>query len=105
MSLQEIFAARLSEFLRSHRLPLFRHKAAKAILYCRTAVLGGHVMACPEGHFEKAFYNSCGHRACPKCAYLKIQKWLEAKRALLLGCDHFHLTFTLPDVSTYYAPR
>ena len=58
-SLQEIFVACLDRFFRNYRKPLHVHKAAAAIRHCRTQVLGGHVMACPEGHIEKAFYNSC----------------------------------------------
>lgn len=87
--------ARLAEFLETHRLPRFLLKVAKAIFHCRTAVLGGHVKACPEGHVEKVFYNSCGHRACPKCAFLKTEQWLESKREKLLACDHIHFTFML----------
>ncbi len=97
--------SRLAGFLETHRLPLFVHKAARAILHCRTAVLGGHVMACPDGHGEeKFFYHSCGHRACPKCAFAKIEQWLAKKRDQMLGCDHFHLTFTLPS-ELYYLWR
>jgi len=95
-TLQEVFARGLPGYLRTHRLPLFLHKAAQAIRACRTAALGGHVKACPEGHIEKAFYNSCGHRACPQCAFLKIEQWLEKKADQLLACDHYHLTFTIP---------
>ncbi len=96
LTLQDIFVSGVAAFLRTRRLPLFVHKAAKAILHCRTAVLGGHVMACPEGHVEKVFYNSCGHRACPKCAFLKTEQWLQSKRDKLLACDHIHFTFMLP---------
>ena len=93
--------ARLAEFLASRRLPLFVHKAARAILHCRTAVLGGHVLACPDGHGEKYVYHSCGHRSCPRCAWAKTEQWLAKKRDQLLGCDHLHLTFTLPSELFY----
>ncbi len=95
-TLQHIFERGLADYLRTHRLPLLVHKAGHAIRRCRTAALGGHVKACPLGHVEKVFYNSCGHRCCPRCAYLKTEEWLERKAGQLLGCDHFHITFTLP---------
>ena len=95
-TLREILATALDAFLATHRLPLFVHRALQAMRICRTAALGGHIKACPRGHVEKVFYNSCGHRACPQCAFLKIEQWLETKRRQLLGCDHFHFTFTLP---------
>jgi hypothetical protein len=96
LTLGAIFEVGLADYLKTRTLPLFLQRAAQAIRVCRTAVLGGHVKACPLGHVEKVWYNSCGHRACPLCAFLKTQQWLERKRAILLPCDHFHFTFTLP---------
>jgi hypothetical protein len=58
--------------------------------------LGGHIEACPEGHVERHHYNSCKHRACPRCAFIEGQEWLTAKLALLLPCDYYHVIFTLP---------
>jgi hypothetical protein len=96
-TLQDIFERGLVGYLRRHKLPLFLHKAAQAIRRCRTAALGGHVLYCPKcADVEKVFYNSCGHRACPQCAYLRIEQWLERKAEQLLACDHYHVTFTIP---------
>ena len=33
---------------------------------------------------------------CPQCAWIQITRWLEKKKATLLGCDHFHVIFTMP---------
>lgn len=74
----------------------FQLKAGIAILRCRTAELGGHAKRCPSGCVEKVWYNSCRHRACPLCAWIKIDQWLEKIRSLLLPTDHYHVTFTLP---------
>jgi hypothetical protein len=65
-------------------------------MQCRTAILGGHVQACPDGHMARVWYNSCRHRACPQCAYLQTARWLALQRARLLACDHYHVLFTLP---------
>ena len=51
---------------------------------------------CPEGHVERAFYNSCHQRVCPQCQGLATERWLERQRARLLGCAHHHLIFTIP---------
>ncbi len=59
-------------------------------------MLGGHVQACPDGHFERVWYNSCKHRICPQCAYLQVERWLAKWKARLLNCDHYHVIFTLP---------
>jgi Putative transposase/Transposase zinc-binding domain len=96
ITLQGIFREHFPEYVRTHRLPLHVHKAAQAIMQCRTAALGGHVQACPEGHVERVWYNSCKHRACPQCAHLQVDRWLEEQRARLLDCDHYHVVFTLP---------
>ena len=62
---------------------------------CRTAVLGGHVQRCPNGHIERVWYNSCRHRACPQCNGLAKEQWLERTRARLLDCAHWHVVFTI----------
>ncbi len=66
-------------------------------MVCRTAVLGGHTQACPDGHYQRVWYNSCEHRMCPQCAYLQVQKWLAKQKTRILRCDHFHVIFTKPD--------
>ncbi len=72
------------------------HQAAWCVAHCRTAALGGHVNACPDGHYSSIAYNSCGHRSCPQCGWLDTQRWLERQRKKLLPCPHHHLVFTLP---------
>jgi len=66
------------------------------MIRCRTAALGGHVMACSAGHIAGVWYNSCRHRSCPQCSKLQIDRWLEGWRKRLLPSDHYHVIFTLP---------
>ena len=40
-------------------LTWFHVKVLTAILYCRTAVLGGHVDACSRCGYQASSYNSC----------------------------------------------
>jgi hypothetical protein len=96
LTLQDIFQHGYAAYDQAHPLPAHQRKAARAILQCRTAALGGHVQACPDGHFARIWYNSCRHRACPQCAFLQIERWLAVQRARLLSCDHYHVIFTLP---------
>jgi hypothetical protein len=84
-------------FEQCHALPAYVRKAAWALMVCRTAVLGGHIQACPEGHVERVWYNSCRHRLCPPCAWLQVERWLATQKARLLACDHSHVIFTMPD--------
>lgn len=55
------------------------------------------MLRCPEGHVRRIQYNSCKHRACPQCAGLRTEQWLEKTcSALLLKCDYYHVIFTVP---------
>jgi len=96
VTLQDIFCASYPEYERTHALPAHVRRAARALMQCRTAALGGHVQACPDGHMARVWYNSCRHRSCPQCAYLQTERWLALQRARLLACDHSHGIFTLP---------
>jgi Putative transposase/Transposase zinc-binding domain len=94
--LQQLLDAHYPTFAETHPLPDSVRDAVHALRSCRTAALGGHVQACPDGHVERVWYNSCRHRFCPQCAQLQIAQWLERQRVRLLSCDHYHVIFTIP---------
>ena len=96
ITVQQILHQGYAAFERCHPLPAYVRKAAWALLVCRTAVLGGHIHACPEGHVERVWYHSCRHRLCPPCAWLQVERWLVRQKARLLACDHDHVIFTRP---------
>jgi Putative transposase/Transposase zinc-binding domain len=96
VTLQTIFQDAFPAYEQSHALPAYVRRAAHAIMQCRTAALGGHVQACPDGHMSRIWYNSCRHRSCPQCAYLQTERWLVQQQTRLLACDHYHVIFTLP---------
>jgi hypothetical protein len=96
VTLQTIFQDAFPAYEQTHPLPTHIRRAARAIMHCRTAALGGHVQACPDGHMARIWYNSCRHRSCPQCAYLQTERWLALQQARLLTCDHYHVIFTLP---------
>jgi hypothetical protein len=97
-------ANRLIEILRTHfpvfeqTQPLQAHvrRAVWLALHCHTAALGGHVERCPKGHLERIFFNSCGHRFCPRCAGRIRRSWLIRQLAHVLPVRHYHVVFTLP---------
>ena len=75
-----------------------QRRAMSAIELCRTAALGGHVEQCDACGHQRITYNSCRHRACPKCQSLARAQWLEHRQAELLpGVEYFHVVFTLPE--------
>ena len=96
ITLQDIFCRASPDYECTHALPAHVRRAARAIMQCRTAALGGHVHACPDGHVARVWYNSCRHRSCPQCASLQTERWLALQRARLLACDHYHVIFPLP---------
>ncbi len=97
-------ANRLIDLLTTHyptfeqTQPLQAHvrQAVRMAMSCHTSALGGHVERCPHGHVSRVFYNSCGHRYCPRCAPRKRRKWLVTRQGKLLPVRHYHTVFTLP---------
>ena len=96
LTLQTILQLGYAAYERRHAVPDHVRRAVWAILACRTAVLGGHVQACPDGHIERIWYNSCRHRMCPQCAWVQVERWLAKQQARLLACEHYHVIFTIP---------
>ncbi len=94
-TVQRIFLLGYTFYDQMHKIPAHIRKAAKSIKDCRTAFLGGHTQACPDGHYQRNWYNSCKHRMCPLCAFTQIERWLAKKKSLLLNTDHFHVIFTI----------
>jgi hypothetical protein len=71
-------------------------RAMDDIVRCRTAALGGCVYQCDACGTQEYAYHSCRNRHCPKCQADRAQAWLTGVRARMLPCDHYLLTFTLP---------
>lgn len=101
LPLSEVLRDHWPDFVRRHRsrLAAAHHRAARAVLACRTPELGGHVWrcTCPGRHHHYA-YHSCNHRSCPQCGALDQQKWAAVQEARLLpGVPYFLVTLTVPD--------
>jgi Putative transposase/Transposase zinc-binding domain len=95
----DIFRAQGDNFIDSHRdrIGFQQLKVMRAIRHCRTAVLGGHIDACPRCGGDKTIsYNSCRNRHCPKCQTQARQRWIDARKQELLETRYFHVVFTLP---------
>jgi len=71
-------------------------KAYHAISKCRSSELGGHADKCSNCGIERISYNSCRNRHCPKCQFLKKEKWLLDREKDCLPVPYFHIVFTLP---------
>ena len=100
LALKEVLRDHWPGFARRHtaRLATAHYRAVRAVMSCRTPVLGGHVWqcSCPHHHTHYA-YHSCNHRSCPQCGALDQQKWAATQEARLLpGVPYFFVTLTVP---------
>lgn len=73
-----------------------QHAVLRAIQFCRTAALGGHLHACSHCDYAVPVYNSCRNRHCPSCQSLEQHRWLARRRERILPVSYFHVVFTLP---------
>ena len=92
----DIFRQYGSSYRERHKMPLNELRTMRAIERCRTAELGGHVDECDSCGRIRISYNSCRNRHCPKCQFLKKERWLEKRKGGLLPVPYFHVVFTIP---------
>src|SRR5690606_18054153 len=101
LPLAEVLRDHWPDFVRRHRprLAAAHHRAARAVLACRTPVLGGHVWKCTcKNHPVHYAHHSCNHRSCPRCGALDQRKWAAVQEARLLpDIPYFLVTLTVPD--------
>ena len=98
LELADIFRVAGPTYRAAHagRLLPSHGRAMDDIVRCRTAALGGCVYQCDACGTQDYAYHSCRNRHCPKCQADRAHAWLSGVRARLLPCDHYLLTFTLP---------
>jgi hypothetical protein len=96
VEVSDIFRKHGQAYRAAHKMPLNHIRTMRAIERCRTAELGGHVDECDCCGRIRISYNSCRNRHCPKCQFLKKEKWLEERKEDLLPVPYFHVVFTIP---------
>ncbi|MBU1078701.1 MAG: IS91 family transposase [Spirochaetes bacterium] len=92
----DVFRLYLKDYLKNHKLSVDQYQVVKAILSCRTAILGGHKLKCSHCEHEDQSYNSCGNRHCPKCQGKAKLLWLKKRVEELLPVPYYHVVFTVP---------
>jgi hypothetical protein len=83
-------------YLVKHILSTVQAKAWRAIVACRTALLGGQRLDCDECGHSHWQYHSCRHRCCPQCGTRAKEAWLQGRLAEVLPVPYAHMVFTLP---------
>jgi len=96
VEVSDIFRKHGQAYRVTHKMLLNHIRTMRAIERCRTAELGGHVDECDCCGHIRISYNSCRNRHCPKCQFLKKEKWLEERKEDLLPVPYFHVVFTIP---------
>ncbi len=85
-----------ASYLAQHHLSTPQAKAWRAIVACRTAALGGQLLACEGCGHSHWQYHSCRNRHCPQCGARAKDAWLQGRLAEVLNVPYAHLVFTLP---------
>ena len=96
LEVADILRARLGRYRDTHRLSPQQHRAANALMRCRTAALSGFASRCDACGATTVQYTSCRNRHCPKCQTLSQTRWVERQCDKLLDIGYWHVVFTLP---------
>ncbi len=83
-------------FLSRYPVTPVQRRAIRAMVACRTAALGGHLDRCTHCDYTQPSYNSCRHRACPKCQGQRQREWIARQTQRALPVPYYHCVFTLP---------
>jgi len=99
MEIAEIFKKNIAEYLKKsgRKIPANHLKVIKAIINCRTPMMGGDVYYCENCEKYDYSYHSCRNRHCPKCQSNNSQEWLAKQIEKLLPVNYFLVTFTIPE--------
>jgi len=104
--LADVFSAGFPRYCRDNGpLPALYYAVANAIVACRTAALGGHLLRCEECGHDVISYNSCRNRHCPTCQARARAQWVDARTKELLHVPYFHVVFTIPMQLNEFAIR
>ncbi len=83
-------------YLCTHALSTTLARVWRAIVSCRTAVLGGELLRCDGCGAQAWRWHSCRNRHCPQCQTRQRDAWRAARLTELLDVPYCHLVFTLP---------
>ena len=97
LQIADIFRDHAKNYRENHQLSGQQDKVMRAILQCRTAILGGYKEQCDVCGDITYRYHSCRNRHCSQCQAVDSVRWVESRMSdLLSDTQYFHLVFTLP---------
>ena len=83
-------------YLQAHLLSTPQAKAWRGIVACRTAALGGQLLACDACAHSHWQYHSCRNRHCPQCGMRAKDAWLQGRLGEVLPVPYCHLVYLTP---------
>lgn len=95
--IRQIFEHSYDDFsAQGHFTSDVQHKAAHAILNCKSGKLGYNFSQCTNCGHTEIHNNSCRNRNCPNCQAVLKEIWVDKRRAEVIDSPYFHVVFTLP---------
>ena len=95
-SLAEVLLRFGRQYLAQHVLSSACARVWRAIVACRTPLLGGQRWHCQACGTQQWRWHSCRNRHCPRCQKSAQDAWRRARQAELLEVPYSHMVFTLP---------
>jgi hypothetical protein len=96
-TVQEIFLKFYPQYKEKYRPSKEQAKAAKDMMNCRTAALGGHAYDCDTCGHTQVSYNPCRNRHCTLCQGVNKEVWVDKRKKDILNAPYFHVVFTMPE--------
>ena len=95
-TVQDLFSASYSQYTEKYKPSLIQAKAAKDIMNCKTAAMGGNAYECETCGHTEVRYNSCRNRHCTLCQGVNKTIWVDQRKKDILNAPYFHVVFTIP---------
>ena len=95
-TVQNVFRTFFQKYKNQYNLSFEQAKAAKAMMDCRTAALGGNAYGCEGCGHTQVSYNSCRNRHCTLCQGVNKAVWVDQRKKDILNAPYFHVVLTMP---------
>ena len=106
VTLADVFNAGFEDYAREQEVVSVQEgKIARAIMNCRTDMLGGMVYHCESCNTTVPLYHSCRSRYCPTCQAKARSAWVEKREKEMLDVPYVHIVFTVPSSLKAFALR
>lgn len=96
-TVQDLFRSFYHQYKEKYKTSSEQTKAARDMMNCRTAKLGGHAYECETCNHTQVRYNSCRNRHCTLCQGVNKAIWVDKRKKDILNAPYFHVVFTMPE--------